>query len=421
VAESKQKSILAWADSASAGTGYGVVARHVLGALHATGKYKIDQLAINFHGDFVDKNDVPWEMQPARLLDPRDPHGTKMFFRTLMKKHYDIVWILNDLYVTTKVAHLVEKVREGYLASGRKPPVFVYYYPVDCHVKPDAVGMLDAADYSVCYTKHGREETLKTKPELASRLVEIPHGVDTSVFRPLTKKDIAIAKHKYFKASPDTFIVVQVNRNSTRKQIPYSMLAFKEFKKIVPNSMMYIHTKAVDQGGELPKVVQDLQMESKRDFIFPGKYSPTKPVPPHILNNLYNTGDLFLSCHLGEGWGLSLTEAMAAGVPVVTGNNTCMQQQFGDNSERGYMYECRDSIHIDSSGFRPKGLIPDIVEKMVEVYEAGPKQQNPKVVLARDWAVQHDWKEVTKKWVELFDNLELKGEGISDEVITQEV
>ena len=132
-----KKKILAWSDAAVAGTGFGVVSKHVLGALHATGKYEIHQLAINFHGDFVNPNDVPWQMQPARLLDPKDPHGQKMFFRTLMKNDYDIVWILNDLFVTHDVADMINKVKEKSIVKGKTPPIFIYYYPVDCHVQED--------------------------------------------------------------------------------------------------------------------------------------------------------------------------------------------------------------------------------------------------------------------------------------------
>ena len=392
----KRKSILSWSDAAVAGTGFGVVSKHILGALHATGKYEIDHLAINFNGDFVDRKRFPWQMQPAKLLDPRDPHGMKMFFRSLMKKKYDIVWILNDLFVTTRVTEFVQKVREKYITQNRKPPIFVYYYPVDCHVQADSAGMLETADKLICYTDHGREETLKTKPEVEDKLIQIPHGVDTSAFRPVSSSDIASAKQRYFGVKPDTFVVVQVNRNSTRKQIPYSMLAFKEFKKKVPNSIMYIHTMIRDQGADLTKTMEDLEMDPKKDIVFPTMYSPAQPAPDHILNMLYNCGDLFLTCHLGEGWGMTQTEAMAAGVPVVAPNNTSSPQIFGENSERGYLYECKDTCWIDSSGFRLKGLIPDIVDKMMEVYNAGPKHANPVVRLAREWAVQHDWRKLQK-------------------------
>jgi glycosyltransferase involved in cell wall biosynthesis len=404
-----KKKILAWADSPIAGTGFGVVSKHVLGALHATNKYEIHQLAINFHGEFIDKDECPWELQPARLLDHSDPHGMKMFFRTLLKINYDIVWICNDLFVTAQVAEIIPKIKERAHALGIKPPVFIYYYPVDCKVRPEAAAFLDVVDIPVCYTDHGKAETLKCKPEIEKKLQQIPHGVDTLAYFPHESHHVERWRKEYLGASPDTTVVINVNRNTARKQIPYSMLAFKEFRKTVPNSVMYIHAARTDQGGDLTKVLEDLDLDMKKDVIFPARYSPAHPAPTTILNQLYNCGDMFLTTHLGEGWGLSITESMAAGTPVIAPNNTSMPEQLGHNSERGYLYQCKDYTRIDESGFRSKGLLPDIVEQMVSAYK-NKNKPDPKIDLARKWAKKHDWKTIGKKWVELFQHAETLSE-----------
>lgn len=298
--------VLCWGDAANAGTGFGVVSYNVLKTLYNTGKYDIDHLAINFHGDFVDKNDIPWNMQPAKLLDPNDPHGVKMFGRTLSKNKYDIVWILNDLYVTCQAAKMISEIKSQYVNSNLKPPVFIHYFPVDCQVKRDSGGVLPEIEIPVCYTHHGRAETLKTFPELSEKLLQVPHGVNCLNYYPLPKEQVNRLKQKYLHVDPDTTVVVNMNRNSTRKQIQYSILAFKEFKKRVPNSIMYLHTAVKDQGGDLVLAIEDLGLSTKTDVTFPVKYSPANPVPDSVLNELYNMGDIFLSTHLGEGWGLSL-------------------------------------------------------------------------------------------------------------------
>lgn len=133
--------VLAWVDSPVAGTGFGTVAKHVLTALHNSGRFEIDQLAINYHGDFVDKKEVPWQLSPAKLLDPRDPHGIKMFQRAMQHKLYDLVWICNDLFVTHEVREFIPQVRAFYKSKKVKPPVFLYYYPVDCHVPSWGTGL----------------------------------------------------------------------------------------------------------------------------------------------------------------------------------------------------------------------------------------------------------------------------------------
>lgn len=396
--------VLAWADSAIAGTGFGVVARHVLQALYSTGKYDIHQLAINHHGDFVDAKEIPWQMQPARLMDPKDPHGMKMFLRTIAKGDYDIVWILNDLYVTHHVTQAYGKLLEERKANKKKVPISVYYYPVDCHVLAAQSSFVPMVDIPVCYTDHGKAETLQTHPGVEPRLAQVPHGVDSHIFKPLPRDVVLKYKAKLLRSDKESFMVINVNRNSSRKQIQYSMLAFREFKKKVPNAVMYIHSAVNDQGGDLRAAVLDLGLDPKTDIIFPINYNPSNPVTPATLNMLYNMADLFLTTHLGEGWGLTITEAMAAGVPVVAPDNTCMPQQLGESSERGYIYPCNDSIWVDPSGFRRKGLIPDIVEKMIEVYRAGPKELNPKVKLALEWAQEHDWKNLHGHWLDIFEH-----------------
>ena len=400
---SEKYKVLAWGDAATAGTGFGTVSRHILGALHSTGRYDIDHLAINFHGDFIDKNQVPWQMQPARLMDPRDAHGIKMFKRAAYKADYDIIWILNDIYVTHKAAQFIEEIRDKYKGRGKKPPVFIYYYPIDCHCSPWASGMLEAVDLCVCYTEHGREETLKTLPHIAKKLREIPHGVDTKIFKPASTIDRALWKERYFGISPDTKLIINVNRNSTRKQVPYSVLAFKEFRKTHPKSILYLHMQTVDHGGNLAKVIKDAGFNDKTDVLLPQNFSPQNPTPIKALAEINCAADMYLTTHLGEGWGLTITEAMAAGTPVVAPNNTCMPQQLGQNSERGYMYECRDQTWIDDSGYRPKGLISDIVKQMNQVFKDGPRESNPKLVRALEFAKQHDWGKIGSKWIRLFD------------------
>lgn len=399
----KKIKLLAWSDSATAGTGFGTVSRHVLTALYNTGKYEIHHLAINFHGDFLDKKEIPWQVQPAKLSGPQDPHGIRMFIRTLIKNEYDLVWVCNDLFVTHQAAEAIQKAKEKLYNEGKTIPKFVYYYPVDCSVPEEACNFLKICDIPVCYTKHGREETLKTLPKIGESLSEIPHGVDTSSFFPMSLEEIAFHKENLFKIDPSVTMVLNVNRNSTRKQIQYSLVAFREFRKRVPNSIMYLHTAVKDQGGNLIKAIQELGLDPRKDIVFPTKFSPSNPVNIETLNAIYNCGDIFLTTHLGEGWGLTVTESMAAGTPVVAPNNTAMPQQLGENSSRGYLYPCNDIAWIDSSGYREKGLIPDIVHQMMKAYNDGSKKENKKVQAALKWTEKHSWANITKAWIQLFE------------------
>ena len=149
-------------------------------------------------------------------------------------------------------------------------------------------------------------------------------------------------------------------------------------------------------------------MRPKEDLVFPPNYSPAAGYPTHILNELYNTADVFVTTHLGEGWGLSVTEAMAAGVPVIAPNNTSMPEILGENSERGHLYECRDPIYVDNSGYRMMGSIDEIVNQMLRVHRLGWKHDDKRVIAARQWVEKNNWSKVCGDWIGLFSEIDAR-------------
>lgn len=403
--------LLAWSDSASTSTGFGVVSKYILGACQESGKYDIHQLAINYPMRFDNIGKIPWTQIPTRAADPEEPYGKSLFLRTIMEGDYDIVWILNDTYVTYNVAPELKTVINEKRSRGAKVPKVVYYYPIDCHLRREAAAMLEVADEIVAYTQHGVDETLKVMPELKDKLKQIYHGVDTAFYRPLGKEAQTYLKHRYLKHNANKFVILNVNRNSDRKQISRTILAFKEFKKQIPDSMLILHTLPVDKSMgkaiDLYVAVKDLGLSPQEDVLFPKHYEPSHGFPDNTLNEIYNLADCFMTTTLGEGFGLTNLEAMAAGTPVIAPNNTCTPELLGKNSERGFMYKCSDLWYVDNSGFRPFGYLDDIVMEMHKVYRLNvmiPKYENKKLIAATTWAKELDWKIVTRQWLELFDS-----------------
>jgi len=415
-------SVLCWSDSGSSSTGFGVVTRYVMKALYDTDKYDIYHLAVNFPTRFVDTEDIPWQQISTRLLDPNDPYGKKMFLRTVSEGKFDFIWILNDTYVTYDISMQLREILDKKYSAGQKVPKVIYYYPVDCHVQKEVAGLLEVADVIVCYNDYGREETLLTCPELEPKLKQIPHGVDTEAYRPLDKEIQQQLKHKYLKKNAGKFVFLNINRNSDRKQISRTMLAFNEFKKEVPDSILLLHTMPIDKSMgrsiDLFAAAKDLNFSLTDDVLFPKYYEPSRGFPVNIMNEIYNLADCFISNHLGEGHGLSLGEAMSAGTPVVAPNNTNAEELFGKYSERAYMYPCKDAWYVDNAGFRKFGYLEDILYQMHVVYRAGDKNSNPKVKLAREWAEENDWSTICQQWTDLFEELsqeeekEIPDEGI---------
>lgn len=400
--------VLSWSDAPNVSTGFGIVSRYILTALHNTGKYEIDQLGINWHGDFIDKSVFPWNISPAKALDHRDPYGNQMFYRAVASGKYDLVWIMNDTFVVHEIAEHLRKLFDQMKAENKKIPKIIYYYPVDCQINERSFGMLKLADVLVCYTEHGKTETLNKLPEVADKLQKIHHGTDTRLFKPYSRDLSLQLRKKWFNLEEDTYVIINVNRNSLRKQLTRTLLCFKEFRKSVPNTKLYLHTMPIDRGSgpeiDLNVAMDQLGLKFNEDVLLPPNYSPSRGYPTEALNELYNASDMYLTTHCGEGWGLSVTEAMAAGVPVVAPDNTSMPEILG-NGERGNLYPCNEWVFLENSGYRKMGLIEDTVNEMYRVYRLGWKHNSKKVVAARKWVEENNWGIICQQWLDLFEKV----------------
>lgn len=400
--------VLCWSDSVTVQTGFGVVSKYILKALHATNRYNIDQLAINFSGHFYSRDEFPYQIVPASMLSTRDPYGLKKFGQAIVQNRYDIVWILNDTFVVEPTAKYLNEARQIYKEQGLLSPLFVYYFPVDCKVLANYANMVKEADVPVAYTRYGIDETLKVLPQVNGRLEQIYHGVNTSAMHALSAQERSHWRHTYLRAKDSTFVIVSVNRNSVRKQIPHTLLAFKEFRKHVPDSVLYLHTVPKDGGIDLIQACADLGLSPTRDVIFPANYSPSAGFPEEVLNRFYNCGDVFLTTHLGEGFGLTVAEAMSTEIPVIAPDNTNMSELLGEQTsdeKRGWLYPCKDLVWVDNSGYRPVGRIEDIVAALMDVYEKRQARDcdiEARTKRARRWCLKHDWENIGKQWVELF-------------------
>jgi glycosyltransferase involved in cell wall biosynthesis len=115
------------------------------------------------------------------------------------------------------------------------------------------------------------------------------------------------------------------------------MLAWKLFidsltEEQANECVFTLHTQPVDENGtDLPAVQQMLfGNDSKYNLTFSnGRY------PANIMNLLYNTSDVVALVSSNEGWGLSLTEGMMCGKPIIATVTGGMQDQMRFEDENG--------------------------------------------------------------------------------------
>jgi len=158
----------------------------------------------------------------------------------------------------------------------------------------------------------------------------VPHGLDENVYTPLAKDDSKyLEMYKQVKeANGADFVVFWNNRNIRRKQPGDVILAFKMFndkltKEQRSKTMLLMHTTATDGNGtDLRAVAKNVAPDCKIVF------SEAK-LSIQDLNAMYNVADVVVNIASNEGWGLSSTEAMLAGTPIINNVTGGLQDQCG--------------------------------------------------------------------------------------------
>lgn len=157
----------------------------------------------------------------------------------------------------------------------------------------------------------------------------IPHGIDTKVFIPVDR----VEARKKVELPADAFVVgmVAANKgNPSRKAFTQQIEAFAEFKKTRKEAVLYIHTCKGEHGEaggvNLPEFCAYYGLQLDKDVFFPDQYQYLVGFPDDWMNLLYNSFDVLLSVSMGEGFGIPIVEAQAAGCPVIVGDWTSMSE-----------------------------------------------------------------------------------------------
>jgi glycosyltransferase involved in cell wall biosynthesis len=268
----------------------------------------------------------------------------------------------------------------------------------------------NSVDFPVTYSQFGKEQSIKLVPEIEERIRILPHGVNPKVFFPVPVEEALGFRRQYFGALSDRFIITNVNRNQQRKDIPATIKAFIEFRKERPDSLLYLHMAATDQGWNLPEVIKSFGLSIKTDVILPQKFTPSAGFPLDVLNLLYNASDCLVSTTVGEGWGLSWTEAMACKTPVVYPLNTCLGEYITE--ETGFPYKSGgDMDHLtvlphDNEVPRPTAHIYDMVKQLILVHD-NKEEVARRVETAYNMVLNNlVWDtQINPRWVRLFDEI----------------
>lgn len=155
----------------------------------------------------------------------------------------------------------------------------------------------------------------------------IYHGVDTDVFHPVSAADpirwdgkvlrTKEACKAAFGFTPDQHLVLRYDRHVPRKFYHLFMAAMVGVFERDADAVAVIHCRPQDEAGNLLEEIARTPREHWGRFKLTQAHDTWQGLPNEGLVALINAADLYVSTTSGEGFGLTLAEALACGVPVV--------------------------------------------------------------------------------------------------------
>ncbi len=299
-------------------TGFARVAQSIGDRLVDMG-HDIHVLAANYRGDHWP---TKMKLYPASMLEPNDKIGFGRVLEMMSKVMPDVVFVLNDPAIIMHLMFDNKYDPEHVLWSGAqigetvyKPPV-IAYIPIDGYESPRSWDILSERVTRVAMSHFGQQ----TMPEAPV----VWHGVDTSIYGPA---DRAEAK-RLIGYDPDRFLILRVDKNSTRKDFAATWKALRPLLRKYPDIDVHFHCQIRTPDFDLNAV--RFNDEDIRDRV---NFSPNiggfTGWPEELIATLYAAADLFVSTSWGEGFGLTLLESMACGTPVVAQNCSAITEVVG--------------------------------------------------------------------------------------------
>lgn len=416
----KTKKVLCLCDYNSF-TGFATVSKNIKRELkaHFGQDLHLDIVAINYFGEPYEESDGTYVVSAVKSAPKKDDFGRFGFLKILNDSNeYDGIFILQDLGVIVPIIQILEGIKQEKKRNKKKMFKSIFYFPVDCTLIDKLVEKLEFFDCLVAYTEYGRNEVLRLRPELKGKVKVIPHGNNGNNFYPLSSKEILEFREEYFGANAHKFIFTNINRNQPRKDIPTTIFAFIDAKKrwkqegLKNEPFLYLHMDAKDpMGWDIRGIMLQTDLKEGVDFMLYDFKSNEKGASVELINKIYNASDVYVTTTLGEGWGLTLTEAMATKTPIICPLSTSFIEMT-DNGNRVYplenlipmcntidnvirtqcdLYELSDSMLYIARGL--SGILnkSDFMEK-----------HNERIEKAYAWVNSLEWKEVSKQWIKYF-------------------
>jgi len=241
----------------------------------------------------------------------------------------------------------------------------------------------------------------------------IPHGVDTSVWKPIDPERRKELRKQFFNITDDrTFLIGSIARNQPRKRLDALMQVLRILidqyeKPLGKKFVVYFHCCLEDKlGWPLPWLAQYYGVVDR--CIFDKNLKPGEGPTEEGLNEIANCFDAHVSLTNSEGWHLPALETLAAGVPNILTDYSA-HADWGKDA----IYLCKVAAfeHEPRTGFIKAIANVNDCAKKLSLLAASKK-------MCEEWSkkgvklgAQLDWDNVVPMWEKLIDSIDISSLG----------
>lgn len=244
----------------------------------------------------------------------------------------DALFIYNDIPV---ILNYLQSVSRHLLP----PKIFLYVDIVYTWEKPMYFNLLNKFNITQIFTflDFWKDHLINDMGFDKNKVTTLPHGVDFEKF-----KDIPTSEaKKELGLKPDDFLVVNMNRNSFRKGLNYTITGFLDFlneQNMNPKLKLYLNGKIFTDGSTVSNDIREIiKMEC-----FSKKLNYEKIIRNNIIftdtstlksdekiNIIYNAADVGINTCVGEGFGLTCVEHAYLNKPQIVTELPVFKETLG--------------------------------------------------------------------------------------------
>ncbi len=420
----KKKRILFVGEASFLATGFSTYYHEVLKRL-----YEMDLFEIAEIGSYSSVGDprissVPWKFYPV-MPHPNDQVGQQRYRSDQINQFGK--FIFDDVCLEWK-PDICVMITDPWMSSWIHDSPYRKNFKV-CHlltidgVPQRTPWLFDYKRNDACLTySKWAMDVMKRDGLIGTNMVTVASpGSDLEIFKPPANKRDHKSK---LGIDPDTIIIGMINRNQKRKLYYDLIEAFagwiyktktKGHLDLVKKTFLYLHTSYPDVGYDIGRAISEFKVGNKvlltymcnncgvvYPSFFQGEWTNCKRCkqktahppnansspPREVLANIIKCFDLFVNYTISEGFGMSMRDANACGVPVAAVRYSAMEDHINVPGnipiEIGrFFYEAI----IETEQKRALPSNSDFIQKLDNFVKTGEEKRNEISIKIREYAI----------------------------------